>query len=126
MRRAAHAARLMAAGRKGYPAPAMRPLSVVVIAFLACSMAFAQQKPPAPKEDSASGGATAPRPSFRRDASASQALFDRLDKNRDGYLTGTELTSQEALSASWLGVDRDGDGRISREEFTAVPQTASK
>jgi Ca2+-binding EF-hand superfamily protein len=104
----------------------MRPLALVVIAVLAFSTAFAQQKPPPPKEESASGGATAPRPSFRRDASASQALFDRLDKNRDGYLTGTELTSQEALSASWLGVDRDGDGRISREEFTAVPQTASK
>jgi Ca2+-binding EF-hand superfamily protein len=104
----------------------MRPLALVVIAVLVFSTAFAQQKPPPPKEESASGGATAPRPSFRRDASASQALFDRLDKNRDGYLTGTELTSQEALSASWLGVDRDGDGRISREEFTAVPQTASK
>jgi Ca2+-binding EF-hand superfamily protein len=87
--------------------------------------AFAQEKPNAPKEDNASGGATAPQPSFRRDASASRALFDRLDKNRDGYLTGSELTSQEALTSSWLGVDRDGDGRISRDEFTAVPQTES-
>ena len=86
--------------------------------------AFAQAKPaatpPDPKEESASGGATAPRPNFRRDAASSQALFDRLEKNHDGYLTGTELTSQEALSTNWLGVDRDGDGRISREEFTAV------
>ena len=99
----------------------MRP--ILAIALLACASAFAQQKPAASGEESASGGATAPRPSFRRDASASQALFDRLDKNRDGYLTGTELTSQEALTSNWLGVDRDGDGRISRDEFTAVPQT---
>ena len=97
----------------------MRP--ILALALLACASAFAQQKPAASGEESASGGATAPRPSFRRDASASQALFDRLDKNRDGYLTGTELTSQEALAANWLGVDRDGDSRISREEFTAVP-----
>jgi len=99
----------------------MRLLAALLL--FAFASAFAQEKPPAPKEESASGGATAPRPSFRRDASASQALFDRLDKNRDGYLSGSELTSPEALSSSWLGVDRDGDGRISRSEFTAVPQT---
>jgi Ca2+-binding EF-hand superfamily protein len=101
----------------------MRPLLAIVV--LAATCAFAQEIKDQNKDQSASGGATAPRPSFRRDASASRALFDRLDKNRDGYLTGTELTSQEALAASWLGVDRDGDGRISRDEFTAVPQTES-
>jgi hypothetical protein len=92
---------------------------LLALALFASSCAFAQEKPAA-KEENASGGATAPRPNFRRDVSASQALFDRLDKNRDGYLTGTELTSEEALSTNWLGVDRDGDGRISRAEFTAV------
>jgi len=104
---------------------------LLAFALFALPCAYAQEKPAAAapaKEDSASGGATAPRPSFRRDAASSRALFDRLDKNRDGYLTGTELTSQEALTASWLGVDRDGDGRISREEFTAVSpsETARK
>jgi hypothetical protein len=101
----------------------MRPLAALML--FAFASAFAQDKAPAPKDENASGGATAPQPSFRRDASASRALFDRLDKNRDGYLTGSELTSQEALTSSWLGVDRDGDGRISRDEFTAVPQTES-
>lgn len=71
-------------------------------------------------KDSASGGATAPSPSFRRDASASRALFDRLDKNRDGYLTGGELTSMEALTSNWISVDRDSDGRIARSEFTTI------
>jgi Ca2+-binding EF-hand superfamily protein len=98
----------------------------LALALFAVGLAFAQEKPPVANNENASGGATAPRPSFRRDAPASQALFDRLDKNRDGYLTGSELTSPEALSSSWLGVDRDGDGRISRSEFTAVPQTASQ
>jgi hypothetical protein len=94
---------------------------LAAIALCLAASAFAQQKPAAPQpNDSASGGATAPTPSFRRDASASRALFDRLDKNRDGYLTGGELTSAEALSANWLSVDRDGDGRIARSEFTTV------
>ena len=95
---------------------------LLALALFILSPAFAQDKPAATaaKEESASGGATAPRPSFRRDAVSSQALFERLDKNHDGFLTGTELTSLEALSTNWLAVDRDGDGRISRSEFTAV------
>jgi|1185.fasta_scaffold161777_2 hypothetical protein len=129
MRRAAHAALLGLVRMEGLCSPPMRLLLAFTF-FTFCS-AFAQDKPAAPgpaQEESASGGATAPRPSFRRDAASSRALFDRLDRNHDGYLTGTELTSQEALSASWLGVDRDGDGRISREEFTAVTpsETARK
>jgi hypothetical protein len=111
---------------------------VLALTLFALTSAFAQEKPAAtpPNQENAtenatenasgnasenaSGGATAPRPNFRRDAASSQGLFERLDKNHDGYLTGTELTSQEALSANWLGVDRNGDGRISRDEFTAV------
>jgi hypothetical protein len=92
--------------------------------FFATTCAFAQGKPPATKDESASGGATAPRPNFRRDASASQVLFERLDKNRDGYLTGSELTSTEALSSNWIAVDRDTDGRISRSEFSTVDSSS--
>src|ERR1044071_9533741 len=129
MRRAAHAALLSRCAKSGLCSPPMRLL--LALALLKLGSALAQEKPAAPpaaKEESASGGATAPRPSSRRDAGSSRALFDRLDKNHDGYLTGTELTSQEALSTNWLGVDRDGDGRISRKEFTAVnpPETARR
>jgi Ca2+-binding EF-hand superfamily protein len=92
--------------------------TLLLLTLLAAGAAFAQEK----KEDSASAGATAPRPNFgsQRNDVASQALFDRLDKNRDGYLTGTELTTGDALSANWLAVDRDTDGRISRAEFSVV------
>ncbi|HEX6321975.1 MAG TPA: EF-hand domain-containing protein [Burkholderiales bacterium] len=97
----------------------MRFLLTLVL-WVAAS-AWAQQQDPAAKTDeAASGGATAPSPSFRRDASASRALFDRLDKNRDGYLTGGELTSMEALTTNWISVDRDNDGRIARSEFTTI------
>ena len=91
----------------------------LAVALCLSTSALAQSKPVA-KDDGASGGATAPNPSFRRDADASRALFERLDKNRDGYLTGGELTSSEALTSNWISVDRDGDGRISRSEFTTL------
>ena len=92
--------------------------TLLLLTLLAAGAAFAQEK----KEESASGGATAQRPNCgsQRSDSASQALFNRLDKNRDGYLTGTELTTGDALTANWLAVDRDTDGRISRAEFSVV------
>jgi hypothetical protein len=48
------------------------------------------------------------------------SLFDRLDRNRDGYLSPEELASEEARSRNWIAVDRDRDGRISRSEFNLV------
>lgn len=55
------------------------------------------------------------------DPSASAAsLFERLDRNKDGYLSPEELASDEARSRNWIAVDRDRDGRIGRSEFNLV------
>ena len=51
---------------------------------------------------------------------APRSLFDRLDRNRDGYLSSAELASDEARQANWIAVDRNRDGRIGRGEFGLV------
>ena len=58
-------------------------------------------------------------------AAPSTSLFERLDRNRDGYLSREELDAPEARNRNWIAIDRDGDGRISRSEFSliAVPST---
>ena len=51
------------------------------------------------------------------DQRQSERLFDRLDLNRDGYLSESELTSRQG---DWVAVDGDRDGRIGRSEFKAL------
>jgi Ca2+-binding EF-hand superfamily protein len=59
------------------------------------------------------------------EASRVDPLFDRLDKNKDGYLSKEELAAPEAMNVNWIAIDRDRDGRISRSEFsTTVAQPA--
>lgn len=54
------------------------------------------------------------------DGATAASLFERLDRNKDGYLSPAELASEEARSRNWIAVDRDRDGRISRSEFNLV------
>ena len=48
------------------------------------------------------------------------SLFERLDRDKDGYLSREELSAEEIRNRNWIAVDRDRDGRISRAEFNAV------
>ena len=40
-----------------------------------------------------------------------------MDANRDGYLTQEEAQKLPAIAANFANMDKDGDGRISEQEF---------
>ena len=71
-------------------------------------------------------GAALPAAAQAPQAQADDTLFQRLDRDRDGYLSDEELQSPLALQGNWIAVDRDGDGRIARAEFGRVPVAASQ
>jgi hypothetical protein len=75
---------------------------------------LAQAAQPGPNGTAAAPPATV---SALPDQRQSARLFDRLDRNRDGYLNTAELENRQG---DWIAVDRDGDGRISRSEFQAL------
>ena len=62
-------------------------------------------------------------------AAMRERLFAKLDRNHDGYLTADDQShrrlgrrnSAERLQQAMHGLDRDGDGRVSHDEFTNGP-----
>lgn len=51
--------------------------------------------------------------------SQSSAWFSKLDSNRDGYLTRSEIERNSKLAEDWSTADKNQDDKISRAEFSA-------
>jgi len=95
----------------------MNRILIAATALALSQVAMAQQaretvRKPQPQERSAAAGGT----TLARD----DGLFDRLDANRDGFLSAAELGRDSAERASWIAADRNNDGRISRDEFRGI------
>lgn len=59
--------------------------------------------------------AVTPLPSTTNDA-----LWTRLDANNDGWLSADEAKAHKNVHSGWKKMDRDKDGKITREEFNAA------
>lgn len=44
--------------------------------------------------------------------------FNRLDVNKDGNLSKTELSSEPALKEDWARIDTNNDGQLDQSEFS--------
>ena len=64
----------------------------------------------------------------RSEFQGSDALWERLDEDGDGFVLPAEITATQSqvrtsLSSRLGGMDKDGDGRISRAEFPGTDET---
>jgi len=58
-------------------------------------------------------------------ARPSAALFERLDKNQDGFVTRDEARDATELQGRFAELDKDNDGKISRGEMRALDSERS-
>lgn len=92
--------------------------ALLLLLSLLAPLALAQQEPE--RKPSAAAGATAPSAATVADPAQAARLFSRFDTNRDGRLSSAELAAARADQGNWLAIDRNRDGSITREEFTAI------
>ena len=50
-----------------------------------------------------------------------EAVFKSLDRNRDAKISRTEASVKGSVSKRFDGIDSDGDGYLSKQEFAARP-----
>ena len=50
-----------------------------------------------------------------------QVVFNSLDRDRDSKISRTEASMKGSVSKRFDGIDSDGDGYLSKQEFAARP-----
>lgn len=50
---------------------------------------------------------------------SAEQKFEQLDTNRDQAISKTEASNDSSLAATFASVDADGDGQLSKTEYTA-------
>ena len=56
--------------------------------------------------------------------SGSDARFDALDRNRDGFISRDEAKDASELNTRFSELDRNNDDKLSREEYGALNASA--
>jgi anionic cell wall polymer biosynthesis LytR-Cps2A-Psr (LCP) family protein len=55
-------------------------------------------------------------------SSTTQKMFNKLDTNRDGYISQSESKADEDLSMNWSSADTNKDGKLEESEFSAFEE----
>lgn len=95
----------------------MKPKTLISAAVAAAFTTLLAAPAPAAddKAKTASTGRTSP----------SAALFDRLDKNGDGFVTRDEARDATELQGRFAELDKDNDGKLSRSEMRGLDSDRS-
>lgn len=51
-----------------------------------------------------------------------KAMFNKLDKNHDGYISKDESKADQDLSMNWSSADKNKDGKVEESEFSAFEE----
>ena len=94
----------------------------VVLAQSATSQPQEGRTPPG---SPASPGSIDQRAGVTGKTTSGSALFDRLDKNKDGFVTRDEARDATELQGRFAELDQDNDGKISRSEMRALDDERS-
>jgi Ca2+-binding EF-hand superfamily protein len=93
----------------------LRSLAIVAAAGLAlASPAGAQTSKPSATNETPKPATTAP-----ARAEDNAAEFDKLDKNKDGFIDKGEAMMEPKLLTKWADIDTNKDGKISKDEYLA-------
>lgn len=87
----------------------LKTLIAVAVASAFPSLVLAQAATSQPQEGSATGRTT-----------GSSALFNRLDKNNDGFVSRDEARDATELQGRFAELDKDNDGKISANEMRGI------
>ena len=59
-------------------------------------------------------------PQAAAESTTSAKLFQRLDRNNDGFVSRDEAKDASELQGRFVELDKDNDGKISRAEMAAL------
>lgn len=60
---------------------------------------------------------------YAEDKPTTQEMFNKLDTNKDGYISQKEAKADKNLSKDWSKVDSDKKGKIDESQFSAFEES---